>query len=960
MRTLVGTWVAGVAALALSAAALVVSLTSSIGNDRALVGLLHAALIATPVLVGLYALQREPGSRFALLLIAMGFLFAPSLLAASDNGVAYSIGRIGGWFVELGVVILLLAFPSGLLRGRADRVVAAAAGTVVAALYLPLILLLADYPSPSPWSSCERDCPSNALSVTHWHFAESVLGPLREGMVIVLFLSAAALLVTRSVRASRPMRRTLVPLTAGALLAMAANVAFLVARRVDRYGQATEVLGYVAVAAIPALVIGFAFALLRWRLLASHALRQLTEEFSSASSGNRLRELLAAAIGDESLQIAYWTGDPGCWVDHTGTPVSLPRDDPARAVSEVKIRGKPVAALVHDAAPEVEPTVGEVASGFALMALENMRLNAELRSSLRELRESRARILSAVDYERLRIERDLHDGAQQRLVALRVALEVVSETVRDDPEASLERLAKLSADVEETLDEVRSLARGVYPPLLADHGIGEALRMAARASPLPTTVRSQGVGRYSQQIESAVYFCCLEALQNAAKHSGARSAIVRLSAGDELRFEVQDDGGGFVRPRAGGSGLQNMRDRIVSLGGRLTVESEPGRGTVVIGTIPVGLAQLTPDVEHLFQQATDALEDCFAIYKAVRDSGGEVVDFAVEHLNDAACRDAGRSRESQIGRTLGYLQPGYLQSDLFEWHRQALDADGPSSLEDATYERSVAGRRLRKAYEIRAVPVGGGRLALSWREITDRKLEENELLLQSAILERATEGVCMLRAADGAIVYANPRFTEMFGAAEFSWHEDLGEGTFTQLVRREDGSEFWAESDVTSFEHPDYGKAWVLVHRNVTARKQAQEALRLAEEHMRIAVEGSPLVLYTMDRGLRYTWVLNNQVGGSREDGVIGRTDEELFGREVGRELSRINRRALGGIPVRARVELELAGGPTTVELSVAPLFADGRVVGLAGVAYDLTDRARDGRFGPAAGAVRAGEPPTR
>src|SRR5262249_40515868 len=159
-----------------------------------------------------------------------------------------------------------------------------------------------------------------------------------------------------SVRASRPTRRTLVPLVSGAVVAMLTMAAFLVARRVDRYGPAAEALGYIAVAAIPALVIGFAFALIRWRLLAGPALRRWAAECSAARSGSRLRELLAAAIGDDSLQIAYWTGDPGNWVDHTGTPVSLPRDDPARAVSEVKVHGKPVAALVHDAAHEVEPT----------------------------------------------------------------------------------------------------------------------------------------------------------------------------------------------------------------------------------------------------------------------------------------------------------------------------------------------------------------------------------------------------------------------------------------------------------------------------------------------------------------------------------------------------------------------------------------------------------------------------
>jgi PAS domain S-box-containing protein len=776
--------------------------------------------------------------------------------------------------------------------------------------------------------------------------------------VIALFVAAASILCVKTVRASRPMRRTLVPVVAWALVALGANVVFLIVRRADRWGDATTTIGFIAVGAVPALIVGFLFGLVRWRLMASSALRHLTEDFGAASSGARLRELLAHAIGDDSLEIAYWTGDPGNWVDHKGSRVTLPHEDQSRAVTEVRARGKPIAALIHDAAHEAEPTVGEVAGGFALMALENMRLDAELRFSLRELRESRARILSAVDFERQRIERDLHDGAQQRLVALRVALEMVTEQVEDDPRRALELLEKLAGDVESTLDEVRSLARGVYPPLLADHGIGEALRMAARTSPLPTSVRSRGVGRYSQQIESAVYFCCLEALQNAAKHSGARSATVSLSAGDELRFEVEDDGDGFAKPRPGGSGLHHMRDRMVALGGRLTIESLPGRGTRVIGTIPVGFAQLTPDVEQLLQQATDALEDCFAIYKAVRDSNGQVVDFAVEHLNDAACRDTGHPREAQIGRTLGYLQPGYLQSDRFEWHRQAVDADGPSSLEDLSYERSSAGRRLRKAYELRGVAVGGDRLALSWRDITERKQKESELLLQSTILERTAEGVCLVRAADGAIVYSNPRFDEMFGydrgelhrrhVSELGWEEERAAGSYEQLMRRKDGTPFWSETDLTEFEHPDYGKLWVAVYRDVTERKRAQLALGLSEEHVRLAVEGSPLVLYTMDRSLRYTWALNDQVGLNGAANVIGKTDEELFGPEAGRELSRINRRALSGVRVRAEVDLELEGTQATVDLAVAPLTRDdGRVVGVAGVAYDLTDRGRVRRFAP-------------
>jgi signal transduction histidine kinase len=459
---------------------------------------------------------------------------------------------------------------------------------------------------------------------------------------------------------------------------------------------------------------------LRWRLRATTALRRLTQEFGRSRSRAGVRAVLARAIGDPSLQIAYWTEQPGRWIDERGMPVTLPRDDPARAVTEVAARGRTVAALIHDAALVTEPALREVAGGFALMALENQRLDAELHSSLRELRESRARILSAVDVERQRIERDLHDGAQQRLVALRVALEVAAETAGDDPKATAKLLGSLGHDVEATLDDVRSLARGVYPPMLADHGIGEALRIAAQGGPLDTTVRSRGLSRYPQEIEGAVYFCCLEALQNAAKHSGAHAATITLWADEEeLCFEVRDDGSGLHQRKPSGRGLDNMRDRLVSLGGHLTIESTPGNGTRVSGTLPVGVGYLTPDVERLFKRATDALDDCFALYRAVRDPGGAVVDFTVEHLNDAACRATGRPRELQVGRTLGQLGPGYLESDEFAWHRKALEADGPSTLAHLVYETRENRQQLRRAFDLRAAPLGGGRLAVTWREVTE-------------------------------------------------------------------------------------------------------------------------------------------------------------------------------------------------------------------------------------------------
>ena len=217
------------------------------------------------------------------------------------------------------------------------------------------------------------------------------------------------------------------------------------------------------------------------------------------------------------------------------------------------------------------------------VARRNAHLESELRASLQDLRASRARLEQAADAERRRIERDLHDGAQQRLVALRIKLELAAERM-DDPEL----LRGLGADVEEALDEIRDLARGIYPAPLADRGLVEGLRAAALRSPLPTTVLAAGVRRYPREIESAAYFCCLEALQNAAKHAGATAAVIDLSDNGALHAEVRDDGAGYSLHRVTeGVGLTSMRDRIAAVGGAVVIQSSPGHGTRVSVEIPL-------------------------------------------------------------------------------------------------------------------------------------------------------------------------------------------------------------------------------------------------------------------------------------------------------------------------------------------------------------------------------------
>ncbi|GII59651.1 hypothetical protein Pth03_80400 [Planotetraspora thailandica] len=230
------------------------------------------------------------------------------------------------------------------------------------------------------------------------------------------------------------------------------------------------------------------------------------------------------------------------------------------------------------------------------LALHNMRLDSALQASLEELRQrneelqaSRLRIVTAADASRRAIERDLHDGAQQHLVALSVKLGLASELIKDDPALVAEMLTELRADVQSTNAAFRELAHGIYPPLLRDHGLGEALRSITRRVALPYEVDVDLPRRFSEQAEAAVYFCCLEAIQNAGKYAGADASIkVRIHMdGALLRFSVEDDGAGFETGGGAGHGFVNMADRLGAIGGRLRVESTPGAGTTISGEISV-------------------------------------------------------------------------------------------------------------------------------------------------------------------------------------------------------------------------------------------------------------------------------------------------------------------------------------------------------------------------------------
>jgi signal transduction histidine kinase len=223
------------------------------------------------------------------------------------------------------------------------------------------------------------------------------------------------------------------------------------------------------------------------------------------------------------------------------------------------------------------------------LVLRNVRLTEELKATIEELRASRQRIVTAQDMRARKLERDIHDGAQQQLVALSVKLGLTEQLLARDPEKARSILAELKGDTTDAIETLRDLARGIFPPLLADKGLGAALQSQAGKAAVPTTVESDGVGRFSPEVEAAVYFCTLEALQNVAKYANANGASVRLAAPNgHLTFQVRDDGVGFDPGSAGGgTGLQGMADRLEALGGSLEIRSVVGEGTTVFGRIPI-------------------------------------------------------------------------------------------------------------------------------------------------------------------------------------------------------------------------------------------------------------------------------------------------------------------------------------------------------------------------------------
>jgi signal transduction histidine kinase len=390
--------------------------------------------------------------------------------------------------------------------------------------------------------------------------------------LVVLFLVLQRARVLRG-----PARRAQGPLLLTAAITALASLVWL--GWVMATGARVSTLETIARAVAVTIPLGIVGGIVWSRLRRSEASELVVELRTEAAA--TMRERLARALGDPTLEVAYRLGD-GRYVDAAGGPIELPHAAD-RAVTGVTAGGEEIAALVHDPALLDEPALVESVRATAALVLENERLAAEVRSQLAEVRASRGRIVAAADAERRRIERNLHDGAQQRLVTLSVALGL--EASRGDA-AAADVLSRAQDEVEQAIGELRELARGIHPTLLRDEGLEAAVQALARRTPLPVTVRGTVRDRLPDPVELAAYFVVSEALTNVVKHASATEASVVLEREPAaLRVTVTDDGVGGARITAE-SGLAGLRDRLEALDATLSIKRGARQGTTVCAEFP--------------------------------------------------------------------------------------------------------------------------------------------------------------------------------------------------------------------------------------------------------------------------------------------------------------------------------------------------------------------------------------
>jgi signal transduction histidine kinase len=569
----------GVVGFVAGAVPLSLALGSQGGHQRTLIAVFGPVTGWAFVGTGIFAWLRRPENGFGALMTAVGFSACLGALRVSTEPWVFITGLL---FIAVPYAVLyhlLLAFSGGALGGRTERLLVAAS-YVSAAVVQPIQVLFQD--------TTLQGLPANPLLVASDPDVVSALSRGRFWVGLGL-LAGLALFLSRRWRVARgSQRRALAPVLVSGGLVMGLLGAWYAAVLADLGGGLVERLEEARVVLLASVPFAFVAGLLRSRVAGAAAVSELVARLGDAEERRRgLRDALADALADPTVTLAYWLPEQGRYVDAAGRPVELPAEGAGRLCTPVESGGERVAAIIHDVSLGDDRGLVRAVGAAAALALENERLDAELRAKIEELRASRARIVESGDAARRRFERDLHDGAQQRLVSLALSFRMLRGRVDGDREAVSE-LEAARVELERALAELRELARGIHPSVLSDRGLGAALEGLAGRAPLPVEVQATVQERLPEAVESTAFFVVAEALTNVAKYARATRASVDLRRRDgELLVAVADDGVGGADP-AKGSGLRGLQDRIAALDGRLEVDSRAGRGTTVRATIPCG------------------------------------------------------------------------------------------------------------------------------------------------------------------------------------------------------------------------------------------------------------------------------------------------------------------------------------------------------------------------------------
>jgi signal transduction histidine kinase len=562
--------VIGLAGCAAAACTVVVASTGDGSRQLYVAAALADWITLSFIAAGLVAWRRRPESRLGRLMVAAGFVNFLSSLAVGGFAVAYVIGEVLDFLPPVLFLHVFLAYPTGRLRGRFER---RYVGVAYATAIVPSVVrvLLGD-----------EGQPHDVLVLLARPGASHAIQQVQLVAMTILVLGGIGVLVGRRRAQGRPLRRSATLLVDSFALGLVLIALLYLSLALGR--PEVEAIRRATFFVIGLAPLAFMLGLLQARLARS-GVGDLVVALRAQPAPSDLQNALARALRDPSLALAYWLHEFEVWVDINGRPVQLPTETSERSVTVIDRDGAPVAALLHDTALSDEPELLAGVVAAAGIALENARLQAELRARLEELQGSRARIIEAGQKERQRLERDLHDGAQQRLILLSLELGLLEQHADADIEVKA-RLDRARGEIASSLAELRSVARGIHPAVVSGHGLSVALeQLAARAS-VPVRLDIAVASRLPERLEVAAYYVVSESLANIAKHAGASSATVGVAICDsQLVIEVADDGIGGADADAG-SGLRGLADRVEALEGRLRVWSPPGGGTRLRAEMP--------------------------------------------------------------------------------------------------------------------------------------------------------------------------------------------------------------------------------------------------------------------------------------------------------------------------------------------------------------------------------------